>query len=176
MIGTFVRTAILTVFWAALQGSFSPGNLVFGVLLSYAIVRFSRPLFDGSEPTERISTSVRPLRRLWRFFVMVLVFLRELVVSSLQVAKITVQPSLDIRSGIIKYPLDVTTDREITALSNLITLTPGTMTLDVSRDRSHLYVHTMNVETEGGEEVIADIKGTLEKHVHRGLGPVGPRA
>ncbi len=173
MIGTIVRTAILTIFWTALQGSFSPGNLVFGVLLAYAIVRFSHPLFDASDPMEQTRTSfrARPLRRLWRFFVMVLVFLYELVTSSLQMAKFTVQPTLDIRSGIIKYPLDVTTDREITALSNLISLTPGTLTLDVSRDRSHLYIHTINVETEGGEDVIAGIKGTLEKHVHRGLGP-----
>lgn len=170
---TLVRVLILMIFWAALQGSFSVGNLVFGVIVAYAIVRFSAPLFDGSDPGEQtpVSTAIRPVRRLWRFTVMVLVFLRELVISSLQVAKYTLQPTLNIQSGIVKYPLDVTTDREITALSNLITLTPGTMTLDVSSDRTHLYVHAFNVETEGGEEVIAGIKGSLEKHVHRGLGP-----
>lgn len=174
MIGTLVRTLILTVFWAALQGSFSVGNIVFGLLLAYAIVRFSRPLFDASDPAEQasVSFSLRPVRRLWRFVVMVLVFLRELFVSSVQVAKFTLQPTLDIRSGIVKYPLDVSTDREITALSNLITLTPGTMTLDVSSDRSHLYIHALNVKTENGDDIIHDIKGSLEMHVQLALGPV----
>lgn len=173
MINTLVRTLILTAFWAALQGSFSPGNLVFGVIVSFAIVQFVHTLFDASDPSEqtRMNTGVRPLRRLWRFAVMVLVFLRELVGSSLQVAWFTLHPTLSIRPGIIKYPLHVTTDREITALSNLISLTPGTLALDVSSDRSHLYIHALNVESDDGREVIEDIKGSLEKHVRRGLGP-----
>jgi multicomponent Na+:H+ antiporter subunit E len=159
--------------WAALQGSFSIGNLLFGFLLGVAVVAFARPLYDPDDPSEKASFSggVNPVRRVWRFLVLVVVFLWELVVSGLQVARYILQPTLRVQSGIVEYPLDVTTDREITALSNLITLTPGTMTLDVSPDRTHIYVHAMSVETDDGREVIDEIKGSLEKHVHRALGP-----
>lgn len=173
MINTLVRTLVLTLVWAALQGSFSMGNLVLGFVLALAIVTFSRPLFDPNDPAERVGLSlrIRPLRRLWRVFVLLLVFLRELVVSSVRVARYILQPRLRVRSAIVAYPLDVHTDREITALANLITLTPGTMTLDVADDRTNLYVHTMAVETDSGEEVVDDIKSSLEKHVRRALGP-----
>jgi multicomponent Na+:H+ antiporter subunit E len=56
-------------------------------------------------------------------------------------------------------------------LANLISLTPGTLSLDVSPDCHCLYVHAISVETEDGAEVIDDIKGSLEKHVARALGP-----
>jgi len=175
MVATTVRALVLTLLWAALQGSFSVGNLLFGFLLGLGIVVFARPLFDVSDPTEqaRFRSGVRPIRRLWRVLVLVLVFLRELIISGLQVASYVVQPELSIQSGIVKYPLDVTSDREITTLSNMISLTPGTMTLDVSADRTHLFVHAMAVETEDGREVVDAIKGSLERHVHRALGPGG---
>ena len=165
MVATTVRALVLMLLWAALQGSFSVGNLLFGFLVGLAIVAFARPLYDPNDPSESASFrgGVNPFRRLWRFLVLVLVFLWELIVSGLQVAAYIVQPSLRIRSGVIKYPLDVSTDREITALANLITLTPGTMTLDVSPDRTHLYVHSMSVETDDGNEVVSDIKSSLEK-------------
>jgi multicomponent Na+:H+ antiporter subunit E len=56
-------------------------------------------------------------------------------------------------------------------LANLISLTPGTLSLDVSPDKRCLYVHAMSVETDDGTEVIDGIKTSLEKHVSRALGP-----
>lgn len=166
---------VLAVVWAALQGAFDIPNLLFGLLLGLGVTVFARPIFDRGDPSEnrRVRDGGNPIRRIWRFFVLLLVFLRELLMSSLRVARITVAPTLDVRSGVVKYPLDVTTDREITALANLITLTPGTMTLDVAPDRRHLYIHTMSVETDDGSEVITEIKESLEKHVHRAFGPAG---
>jgi len=173
MIATLVRALVLTLIWAALQGSFSIGNLLFGFVLGLTIVLFARPLYasgDDREPTGS-SASLRPIRRFWRFVVLVLVFFRELIISSVQVASYIVSPRLQIRSGIVEYPLDVATDLEITALANLITLTPGTMTLDVDPDQKRLYVHSMTVESDDGREVVEEIKNSLEKHVHRALGP-----
>jgi multicomponent Na+:H+ antiporter subunit E len=106
-----------------------------------------------------------------RFAILLAVFLRELVTSSIRVTRYVLQPTLTIRSAIVAYPLGVSTDREIAALANLITLTPGTMSLDVSEDKSTLYIHTMSVASEGGEDVIEDIQTSLELHVRRALGP-----
>ncbi len=172
MVATLVRLLLLTLVWVALQGTLSVGNVVLGMIFGWAILRISEPLFDPEDPTEsrRLSEGVRPLSRLWRVFVLLLVFLRELIVSALQVARYTIQPTLQINPAIVEYPLDVTTGREITTLANLISLTPGTLSLDVSPDCQCLYVHAISVDTEDGSDVVADIKGSLEKHVSRALG------
>jgi multicomponent Na+:H+ antiporter subunit E len=173
MVAPIVRILILTLIWVALQGSLGLGTVLLGVVFGAAILRISRPLFDDRDPSEarRFRDGVRPLRRLWRVLVLLVVFLRELVVSALQVARYTLQPTLQIRPAIVKYPLDVQTPREITVLANLISLTPGTLSLDVSPDAEHLYVHAISVYSEDGADVIADIKESLEKHVGRALGP-----
>lgn len=175
MLVTILQIVLLTLVWAALQGSFSVGNLLLGAVLAGVVLRLSRPVLQGEEAFDVHSARAtpRPLRRTWRVLVLVLVFLRELTQSALQVAWYTLQPTLRIRPGIVAYPLDVQTGREITALANLISLTPGTLSLDVAPDRSHLYVHSISVETEDGREVIREIKTSLEKHVSRALGPRG---
>lgn len=173
MVTTIIGLILLTVMWAALQGSFSLGNVVFGVILAGVILRFSRPVFEGTGRDEASPSSglPRPIRRTWRVLGLIFVFLGELVESAVEVARYTLQPTLQIKPAIIAYPLDVQSDREITMLANLISLTPGTLSLDVSPDRSLLYVHSISVETEDGREVIQGIKTTLEKHVSRALGP-----
>lgn len=173
MAASIVRILILTLLWVALQGSLSLGNILLGLVFGAAILRLSRPLFDANDPTEHrpLSAGVRPLKRAWQALVLLVVFLRELVVSALQVARYTLQPTLQIRPAIIEYPLDVQTPREITVLANLISLTPGTLSLDVSPDYQYLYVHAISVYTDDGADVIEEIKGSLEKHVGRALGP-----
>ncbi len=169
MVATLIRIVLLTLVWAALQGSFSVGNLLLGVFFSGAILYVSHPLFN---PEERgLFDGGRPLRRVWRSLVLLLVFLREVVLSALQVAGYVLQPSLSIRPAIIEYPLNVQTDREITVLANMISLTPGTLSMDVAPDRSAIYVHAISVSTEDGQHVIDRIKSSLEKHVSRALGP-----
>jgi len=173
MTGTLIRVFILTIVWAALQGSFSVVNLGFGAVLGFAVVGFSGPLYrivaESEETTD--DNGWRSFLRAPYVGILLLVFLRELLVSSVRVAAATLRPNLKLRSAVVAYPLDVTTDVEITVLSNLITLTPGTMTLDVSNDRTKLYIHAFNTETDDGAEVIDDIKSSLEKHVARALGP-----
>ena len=89
--------------------------------------------------------------------------IRELVLSTLRVAWEVVTPSKKRRQGIIAVPLDVRTDLEIALLANLITFTPGTLSLDVSTDRSVLYVHTMFFED--ADQLRRDIKDGFEKRV-----------
>lgn len=175
MVATLVRILLLTFVWAALQGSFGVGNLLLGAVLAWATLRLARPVLQSEDDREEETSSgwVRPVHRTWRVLVLVLVFLRELVQSALQVAWYTLQPTLEIRPAIVAYPLDVQSDREITVLANLISLTPGTLSLDVAPDRSHLYVHSISVEGEDGQNVIRAIKQSLEKHVSRALGPIG---
>ena len=86
------------------------------------------------------------MRRLWILARLACRFLYELVLANLSVARIVLSPSLPIRPGIIAYETKLTSDLALTSLANMITLTPGTLTLDISEDRRYLYVHTLNIQ------------------------------
>jgi multicomponent Na+:H+ antiporter subunit E len=73
-------------------------------------------------------------------------FLWELTLANLRVAYDVVTPTHYMRPVILALPMDADTDIEITVLANLITLKPGTLSLDVSVDRKVLYVHSMYLE------------------------------
>jgi multicomponent Na+:H+ antiporter subunit E len=94
-------------------------------------------------------------------------FIVELVISSLQVAWDAVTPRHLARPGIIAVPLDARTDLEITVLANLICLTPGTLSLEVSEDRRVLYVHVMFIDDPA--ESRRAVKTVMERRVLEAL-------
>ena len=72
-----------------------------------------------------------------------LFFLWELIYANLRLARDVITPHYSMSPGIVAVPLDATRDSEIMLLAALINLTPGSVALDVSPDRGHLYVHVM---------------------------------
>ena len=93
----------------------------------------------------------------------VVYFVFDLITSNLRVAQDVLRPIRVLRPGIIAVPLDAQTDLEITVLVNFIMLTPGTLALDVSADRSEIFIHVMNAENP--EQVRAQIKDGFERRV-----------
>jgi multicomponent Na+:H+ antiporter subunit E len=87
---------------------------------------------------------MNPAIRAFRILKLVLAFLREFGLSVLRVAKLVLSPRMTFSPGIFVFPLALTRDFEITLLANLITLTPGTLTVDVSDDRRSLLVHAID--------------------------------
>lgn len=81
-----------------------------------------------------------PLVILFFFF-----YAKEIIVANLRIAYDVLTPRHRMTPGIIALPLDVQTDLEIISLANLITMTPGTLSLDISSDRRTLYVHAMYI-------------------------------
>jgi multicomponent Na+:H+ antiporter subunit E len=94
---------------------------------------------------------------------LVLLFLRELILSALKVALLVVSPKPRLRPGIIAYPLTLTGDAEITLFANMITLTPGTLSVDVSDDKRTLFIHAIDIESR--EKLIGDIAAGFETKV-----------
>lgn len=88
-------------------------------------------------------------------------FLKELALSVKEVTLTVLDPKRVSRSAIVAVPLDVESDAGITLLANMITLTPGTVSLHVSEDRSTLYVHVMNVS----DLSVGQIKDGFERSV-----------
>lgn len=144
---------LLALVWTFLTGSFTPNTLIEGFIVGYLVLWLASPLYGPSTYFKKFRQTISFL-----FF-----FLRELVSASLRVAYIVIKPEMDIRPGIIAIPLDVKTNTEITLLANLITLTPGTLTLDISDDRRVMYVHAMNVTDV--EAFRQEIKQGFERRV-----------
>lgn len=151
----FVYNVVLTIFWMAVTEAFTLVNFLVGFAISFLLLLLARPLFDA--PSRRYFTLA------WKLPRFVLLMLWEIVLSSLRVAQAVLSPRLPIKPGIIAYPLEVKSDLEITLLANLITLTPGTLSLDVSSDRKVLYVHGMFVDDP--HKVIESTHESLEKAV-----------
>lgn len=105
----------------------------------------------------------RFLQRIWGAITLSVYFWGELILSNVRIARDVLRPVKYLSPGVLAVPLDVTTDVEITLLSNLITLTPGTIGLDVSEDRKVLYIHAMHVAD--GERVKHGIKQGFERRI-----------
>ncbi|MDT0646875.1 Na+/H+ antiporter subunit E [Zunongwangia sp. F260] len=149
----FVSNLLLSLVWIALTGTFTVANHVFGFILSFIILR----VITKGSGTGRYFTIV-PKIIIFMFY-----FLYELIKANLQVAYEVITPNFQMKPGIVKIPLDVKSNIGITLLANLISLTPGTLSLDVSNDRKVLYVHAMYVTDR--EEFIASIKNGFEKRI-----------
>lgn len=147
-----VLNFVFAAVWAALVGEVDTPHLIFGFVLGYFVLWAIRPLVGGEYH-----------RKLPMFVGFLAFFLRELVLSTLRVAWEVVTPDRKRRPGIVAVPLDARTDTEIAVLANLVTLTPGTLSMDVSSDRRELYVHAMFVEDP--DEVRRDIKEGFERRV-----------
>lgn len=148
-------TIVLALGWAAATGSFTLPNLLLGTLVSAACLFVVR------------SSVSRPhlLPRALRIISLGWLFIAELAVSALRVARLVIRPDLNahIRPAFIAFPLSLTRDAEITLLANLITLTPGTLSVDVSEDRRFLYIHAIHVTDR--EAFIRDIATGFEAKV-----------
>lgn len=146
---------VLALVWAAITGTFTGLNLLLGAAIGAVAVLLLRSAF--APPLV--------LRKTRQVISLVLLFLYELGASAVRVAIVVLTPDLKaaLRPAIIAFPLTVKSDAEITLLANMITLTPGTLSIDVSEDRSVLYVHVLALDTR--EALIADIAGGFEAKV-----------
>lgn len=149
----FLSNILLMLTWVFLTGAYTFENFSFGFILSFLI------LWIISTKSGKVKY-FKILPSIIGFFFF---FFWELVKANFQVAIEVITPTHNMKPGIVSVPLDAKTDVEITFLANLITLTPGTLSLDVSTDRKVLYVHSMYVYDK--QEFIDDIKNGFEKRL-----------
>ena len=144
---------LLTLLWCLAAGSSEPGVVVSGLVASYALLAWLRP----------VEGSARYARRVPRAVGLAFYVFGELVLSTLQVAWDVVTPRDRSAPGVVAVPLDAESDFEIGLLATLVTLTPGSLSLDVSDDRRVLYVHAMFVDSP--EKVALNIKQGFERRI-----------
>ncbi len=150
----FVVNLLLAFAWAAMTGDFSLVSLVTGAVLGFFALWLSAPL-TGIERLYFV--------RVYRIVRLAIYFLWELTLSSIRVAWDVIRPFPRNQPAIIEMPLSVKSDIEILLVTNLISLTPGTLSVDVLPDRSTLLVHAMFADDPEG--LVAELKNGMERMV-----------
>lgn len=143
----------LAFLWMFLQVSFSARTFIIGYLLGLIVMLGMRRFFK----------SRFYLHRVWAVVYLFLLFLKELVKANIDVLKLLLRPQLDMRPGIFALETELESDWEITLLANLITLTPGTLVVDVSDDQKVLYIHAIDIGDVS--EAVEGIKESFEKAI-----------
>lgn len=155
MLGQFIINLFIATLWFLLNDdptadftTFMSGFLI-GTLILYAMHRFFGTQFY--------------LRRVLKIIKLILLFIQELLLSSISVLKQILDPQLKITPGIFTYETKLTGDYQITTLALLLTLTPGSVVMEVSEDNSTFYIHAMDIE-ESKETVLRSI-GKFERAI-----------
>jgi multicomponent Na+:H+ antiporter subunit E len=151
---------LLALAWAALQGEFSLATLLTGHVLGYLVLL---SLVKGGvlPPSPYVG-------KVYRAIALAGFFLWELVRANLRLALDVATPSYQMKPGIVAIPLEATRDAEILLLAMMINLTPGSVALDVSDDRTLMYVHVMYMESPDAAR--AEIKDGFERRIMELLG------
>ena len=101
------------------------------------------------------------MMRPYRILKLLVVFLGEFAISVFRVSRLILSPRMHFLPAAFRFPLALTSDRQITLLANMITLTPGTLTVDVTEDRSALIVHA--IDCPDVDAAAADIRNGFER-------------
>ena len=151
-----VLAILLAIVWIMLMNQLTPGTLVMAAIVGIAVTK-----------TTSVYWPERPrIRRPLLIAEYVGIFLRDILISNLQVAWLVLfRDPRSLNSRFITVPLEVSTPEAIVALAATITLTPGTLSVDVADDRRSLIVHCIDVADPAA--AIADIKQRYEQRLMR---------
>jgi multicomponent Na+:H+ antiporter subunit E len=147
----------LTLLWLALTGQFTLGNVLLGLLLALvvrAVVRRPDQGATGAGWTER---------RLYHAFDLLAFFFWEVVVSGISIALEIVRPRMRLSPAVLAIPVRRYSPTGVMLLANLITMTPGTLSLHADEAEEVLYVHAMQVEDT--DEFRAKVQNTFARRV-----------
>jgi multicomponent K+:H+ antiporter subunit E len=144
-------SATLLVVWLALVNEVTPGSVAMGILVGLLLPMATRPFWPD-----------RPrLRRPLKVAAYVGIVLHDIVVANIQVARLILfRRNDELRSAYVTVPLELTSPEAITVLAGTITMTPGTLSAELSADGRALLVHGLDVPDPAG--LVAEIKSRYE--------------
>lgn len=149
----FLVNVLLALAWVSVSGVLSALNFGFGFVLGAAALTLIR---------EQVG-SVGYFSKIRQIITLLAQFIFEMLVSAFRVALLVFKPDMKLKPGIFVYDLKVQSDAEITLLANMITLTPGTLTVDVSEDKSKLYIHALDCSNP--QEASEAIRNGFERQI-----------
>ena len=148
-----VLNTVIAIMWAVLWNSYTGVDFLLGYIVGIFILFVLRRFlhFDFY------------MRRVFAAFKLIALFIKELIMSNIDVVKVLLSPKFDIEPGIIEVPTQLKSDWELTLLASLISLTPGTLSMDFSEDKKSIFVHSIHVPNK--EQMIREIHDTFEKAI-----------
>ncbi len=153
MVKQFLMNLLLAFTWVALTGALYFSNFYFGFLLGFFLLWLTR----------RNEIDKRYFNRVPKIIAFIFYFIWEMIKANIHVAYDVITPRFFMKPGIVKYPLVAKSDFEINILATMISLTPGTLILDISDDKKAIYIHVMYLEDK--EKFIANTKNNLERRL-----------
>lgn len=150
-----VLWVFLLVLWILFTASFATQELLTGIVVSAVIAVFSVSVFTCC------TLKILYPKNIFYIFVFIFTFIFELVKSNIDVARRVLTPSLPINPGIVKFKTNLKSKFSRMVLANAITLTPGTLSIDIIEDT--LYIHWIDVKTTNPEEAHSEIAGKFER-------------
>ncbi len=156
----FFTVLMLFLIWLLLTGKATLDEVLTGIFVAIII-----SLFTGSLVSKRGMFHFLP-EQLWGKVKFIFVFMIELVKANVDVAKRVLSPKIPLNPGIVRVKTKLVYPNDKLWLANSITLTPGTMTLDVKDDE--LFIHWIDVKTTDPDEAGEIIKGAFERHLGGG--------
>ncbi|MBU7043746.1 MAG: Na+/H+ antiporter subunit E [Theionarchaea archaeon] len=163
----FISFLVLELFWVVLTGSIEINTVLIGFLPCLILSYFTYDLL-----TKDIKGKENFFSRLLMFIFIYIpelafIFLFRIIEANINVARHVIK--MDINPGIVKIQTDLRSHTAVSALANIITLTPGTLTMDVKEtlEGNILYVHWIDVETLSSEGAGEIIKGGVDKWLQR---------
>jgi len=151
----FVVNLSLAILWTLLSGDYTPAALAFGFLVGMVALFLLRTSVPAA------GRYFGNIRSWWRLFA---VFVVDLVKANIAVLRIVLSGK-DIKPAVIAIPMELDSELEQVLLANMITLTPGTLSLDIAEDGSAVYVHVL--DTDDVDAVIAETKERFEAAIRR---------
>lgn len=156
------RVALFTtsfIFWLLLTWSADTGSVVAGL----AVAGITTLLF-GRYYFHRVSKFVQPRRYFW-LVIYLLIFIWECIKANFDVAYRVLHPKMPIKPGIVRVPLNLKSSFARTMLANSITMTPGTITVDIVGD--NMYVHWIYIISEDPVEYTRQVSGRFENYIKK---------
>lgn len=152
--------SIMFGFWVLLSGKLDAFHLSLGVVSSILVVLFTRKTVIAN-PTDRGGVALEFIRiakyGVWLVY--------QIILSGIDVANIALRRDMKLKPGIIKCDLELKSEVSRTVLANSITLTPGTMTVDISGDV--IYIHCLSIDDE---QKLIDSENDFENQIKHMLG------
>ncbi len=146
-----VLSFLMLIVWLMMVGTVAPGQIVLGLILAIGIPLLIRPFLDDLPPVQAPAKAIR----------LVLVVTYDIVVANITVAKLVLGPSSRLHPVFVEIPLELKRTQSITLLASIITMTPGTVSADLSEDHRRLLVHVLDGSDPEG--VVTEIKQRYEK-------------
>lgn len=144
-------SVILWLIWLLLNNTVDPAHMILGAVLAIFI-----PWFTSAFWPEKVR-----IRRPWLLIKYIVIVLYEILVANVVVAKLILSRQDKLQPGFLHVPLELESSIAIAVLANTISLTPGTVTCDLSDDRRSLLIHALHVKDP--QATVNEIKQMFEK-------------